>query len=366
MGFYIPEIKHEQGNQHSLYDQLLEGLLEVDDQGLILYANQSFISMIECTEESDIIGNYLQDCIVTPDFDGFNAILTTFQDIYMTTVQFTSTSGKRISLKMSISESSNDTWLVHCLNQSPMQEVKATITKLSQKIDTYERQKDEFIWQLGHDLKTPLTPLTTLVPMVIKKVPDTDPQVHHLLKVIEENVESLHSQVDNILTFAQMSPFGTQLTFNNINVRSVIDTTLSQYKQQFDQKQVLVDNEVKQNLLVYGNKESLQTLFDQLFQYSLQSSKKESKITIFAAQESDKITVSYEDTGIGLFKHHLDHLFEEFYKTDDARHDVSHGGLNLAICKRIIDRHGGKLYAYSQGPGTGITFYFSLLPPQIH
>jgi signal transduction histidine kinase len=68
--------------------------------------------------------------------------------------------------------------------------------------------------------------------------------------------------------------------------------------------------------------------------------------------------ISIKDTGIGLSRDQSDHLFDEFYKTDASRHKLDSTGLGLAICKTIVEKHGGKIWADSHGEGTGSTIYF--------
>lgn len=83
-------------------------------------------------------------------------------------------------------------------------------------------------------------------------------------------------------------------------------------------------------------------------------------ITIAAERKNDDITISVTDTGIGLTEEQLAHIFEEFYKADPSRHEVGSSGLGLTICKRIIEWHGGRIWATSPGLGKGSTFYFTI------
>jgi len=75
---------------------------------------------------------------------------------------------------------------------------------------------------------------------------------------------------------------------------------------------------------------------------------KGSSITIDAKKDKDTVTVSITDTGIGITKEQLNHIFDEFYKVDSARHDLESSGLGLAICKRIVEKHGGKIWPESK------------------
>jgi len=72
------------------------------------------------------------------------------------------------------------------------------------------------------------------------------------------------------------------------------------------------------------------------------------------------IQISITDSGTGLTTEESNHIFDEFYKADEARHDLKSSGLGLSICKRIVEKHGGKIWADSPGVGKGSTFYFTL------
>jgi len=81
----------------------------------------------------------------------------------------------------------------------------------------------------------------------------------------------------------------------------------------------------------------------------------------FDAEENDDIVkVSMRDTGIGISEDQMDHIFDEFYKADPSRHDLNSSGLGLTICKRIVEKHGGEIWAESEGIGKGATFYFTV------
>ena len=66
------------------------------------------------------------------------------------------------------------------------------------------------------------------------------------------------------------------------------------------------------------------------------------------------------DNGIGMTKEQIERIFDEFYKADSARHDIQNTGLGMSICKRIVEKHGGRIWVESPGPGKGTTVFFTL------
>jgi signal transduction histidine kinase len=83
-------------------------------------------------------------------------------------------------------------------------------------------------------------------------------------------------------------------------------------------------------------------------------------VLIDAKQDHAFVTVSIKDTGIGMSDQQLNKIFDEFYKADASRHDFDSSGLGLSICKRIVEKHNGRIWAESEGLGKGSTFYFTV------
>ena len=116
-----------------------------------------------------------------------------------------------------------------------------------------------------------------------------------------------------------------------------------------------------QQVKFMADKNQLKQAFLNIYLNALQASKEGGKITIAAWQEDqDFIHIGVKDTGMGMTKEQQEHVFSEFYKADKFSSDVESSGLGLAICKRIIEKHGGSIWVKSHGPGTGSTFYFTL------
>ena len=82
--------------------------------------------------------------------------------------------------------------------------------------------------------------------------------------------------------------------------------------------------------------------------------------TIDAVKENDFMEISISDAGVGMTKKQMKHIFEEFYKADKSRHDFESSGLGLTICKRIVEKHGGKIWVKSPGIGKGTTVFFTM------
>ena len=220
------------------------------------------------------------------------------------------------------------------------------------------QQKDDFIIQLGHDLKTPLTPLLSLLPMIEKR--EQDPKLKDLLQATISNIKRMEKQVDKILEFGKVTAFGTEFDICDINLYDLINNSIETNRVSLQKNNVIVYNEIDENIIVKADELKLNEIINHLISNSVKFSTSGGEITIFAMEYAGIVTISIQDTGIGLSKEKVDLIFDEFYKVDESRHNLESSGLGLAICKRIVKKHGGEIWAESLGDEKGLTFYFTL------
>jgi len=240
------------------------------------------------------------------------------------------------------------------LNRDLEQKVRERTVELEKVL----KHKDEFISQLGHDLKNPLVPITNLLPVITKKT--TDPELTKYLEIITRRVNYIKHLIVQILEFARLSSPTLQLDLENLNLFEITNQVFEDNQLVFKDKDVKIENMIDEKIFIDADKLKLEELIGNLSTNAVKYMEQGGTITINAEEDKDSIKVSIKDTGIGLTREELDHVFEEFYKADWSRHDQNSIGLGLSICKRIIEKHNGKIWAESMGHGKGSTFYFSI------
>lgn len=225
------------------------------------------------------------------------------------------------------------------------------------------KQKDEFVSQLGHDLKTPLTPLNILLPIV--KEQEKDPKLKELLQVISNNLQYMKNLVIKTLELAQLNSDNFIFGFEDVNLSQQVGNILEMERAYYVGKNVSIQNNIPRDITVYADLVQIRELFDNLISNAIKYSQPDGvTITLDAQKKDEFIIVSFNDTGIGLEANQIDHVFDEFYKVDYSRHDLQSTGLGLSICKRIVEKHGGKIWVESLGKGKGTTFFFTLQIPK--
>lgn len=234
------------------------------------------------------------------------------------------------------------------------------------KIEEYNKilegllnQKDEFIGQLGHDLKNPLTPLVGLLPIIVEQ--EKDPEIKEHLKIMNHNVQYMRDLIFKTLQLAKLRSSNVQFDIENLNLTEEIKNAIESQKLILNQNNITVDNRIMEDIFVQADKLRLSELLKNLISNSVKyTAKGGGKITFGATKDRDIVTVGIKDSGIGMSKEQQDNIFNEFYKANKFSSDMESTGLGLAICKRIVEKHGGNIWAESSGPGMGSVFYFTL------
>ena len=238
-------------------------------------------------------------------------------------------------------------------------DLERKIQERTSEIEKLVKQKDEFINQLSHDLKTPLTPIMVLMPIVNERLKDV--KSRELMEVINRNVHFIKDLVDKTIDLARLNSTKIEMVVEDTNLLSEVDKIIGNTQVLLDENNINIDNKIDEKIFVKADRLRLGELFNNLITNSIKYTPDSGgKITIDAREDGDFVTISVKDTGIGINQERLSHVFDEFYKTDISRHDLDSSGLGLAICKRIVEKHGGKIWVESPGSKMGTVFYFTL------
>jgi PAS domain S-box-containing protein len=225
------------------------------------------------------------------------------------------------------------------------------------KIEQLLQQKTEFINQLSHDIRTPLTPIITIVSVLKYKLKEKD--IQKRLDIISKNADYLKSLVINTLNLAKIDLGKVDFNFINARIHTIIQESILLNTVILKDKKIKVINLVNNKHKVICDRLRIKEVFQNLLMNSIKFMPKGGKITFKIKQKKNSVILSMTDTGIGMRKEICNRIFDEFYKADESRH-LHSSGLGLAISKRIITKHQGKIWATSQGLGMGSTFHIEL------
>jgi signal transduction histidine kinase len=235
--------------------------------------------------------------------------------------------------------------------------LEGRVQERTREVEKLLKQKDEFINQLGHDLKNPLGPLINLIPLLENQ--EADPAKKEMLTVLHRNADYMKNLVVKTLDLAVLNSPNTRFSIEDLSLRKEIDQIIMNKKIQFDENHVNITNRINPALSIKADRLRLEELLTNLFENSVKYCLEDCRITIDAKRTNDFVTISIVDNGIGMTQEEIGRIFDEFYKADSARHDIQNTGLGMSICKRIVEKHGGRIWVESPGPGKGTTVFFT-------
>jgi PAS domain S-box-containing protein len=235
------------------------------------------------------------------------------------------------------------------------EDLEKKVVERTSEIEKLLKHKDEFIDQLGHDLKSPLTPIIGLLPTISDEI--DDPKIQQLLNVIDRNVNYMKDLVTKTLELERLNAPNIKPNLEEVNLFEIINKITNNKVTILNDKKIKIINKINKNYVLNADKLHMKELFDNLISNSIKFTEKNGKITFNVKKQKERIRVSIKDTGIGMIDEQLEHIFEDFYKADPSRHDLEASGLGLSICKKIVDMHKGNIWAESPGINKGSIFY---------
>jgi PAS domain S-box-containing protein len=221
----------------------------------------------------------------------------------------------------------------------------------------HSQMMESFITQLGHDLRTPLTPLFALLPLIREKV--ADPKLQTMIDICNQSALTVHELTEKALKLVRLSTSTTGL-LQTVCLAEKVDDYIVENAAHFECNEVRCDNGIDRDIQVVVVPEQLRELFGNLMSNAARHSFRGGIVRLKARLAGDSVTVSVQDEGVGVDPADLEHIFDEFFKVDESRHDLASPGLGLAICRRIVANHQGTIWAESNGKGCGTTVSFTL------
>jgi len=236
---------------------------------------------------------------------------------------------------------------------------ESVIKKQNERLKELDRMKSGFLSTAAHELRTPLTSILGFSEILLKKKLDEERQTR-FLKIINEESMGLSGLINDLLDVSRIeSGRGFKIKKAPTDVKDIILENVDLFKSQTD-KHTFKVNIPRDLVKIELDKDKIDQVMENLLSNAIKFSPQGGKITVSIEQADEKVKISVADTGMGISKKDLTHIFEKFYRADNASTQAIGGtGLGLGIVKYIIESHGGKISAESK-LGKGSTFSFTL------
>ena len=219
------------------------------------------------------------------------------------------------------------------------------------------RTKDELLATVSHELRTPLTSLHGYIRMLRAGALDEAGQ-RHALDVIDRNVQSLSTLIDDLLDLSRIASGRMRLTFETCDLARVVEDAVETVRPAAAAKRIAVALVVQPDVLpIRGAPDRLRQVVWNLLTNAVKFTPAGGHINVTLVRTGLNVHLTVADTGTGIGADVLPHVFEAFSQGDSSTTRVHGGlGLGLALVKHIVELHGGDVRAESAGRDAGATF----------
>jgi two-component system, OmpR family, sensor histidine kinase CiaH len=232
--------------------------------------------------------------------------------------------------------------------------------KTLKPIEEMTNKQKQFIADAAHELKTPLTAMKTYLE-VNKRAKDFGAETtKELIDSTLEDINSLTLLTNNLLKQSRYQNFDTQQKRENLNLKDVLHQVTGKLKSKTELKDIAVTIEADP-VVIKANKQSIAELITVLLDNAIKFNKNHGTIDIESTREGKKAVITIKDSGIGIAKKDMPHIFDRFYKADTSRTKTDRDGfgLGLSIAKDIVENHKGNISVTSK-KNKGTTFKVTL------
>ncbi len=224
-----------------------------------------------------------------------------------------------------------------------------------------ERENKILIRNISHDLKTPITAIKGYVEGIMDGVADTPEKQAKYIRTIYNKANEMDALIDELTLYSNIDTNRIPYNFNRINVADYFDDCVDEVGLDLESKNIRLTyiDYADRDVLIIADPEQLRRVIHNIIGNSIKYlDKKQGFISIRIRDVGDFIQVEIEDNGKGIAAKDLPYIFDRFYRTDASRNSSTGGsGIGLSIVKKIVEDHGGKIWANSK-EGTGTIMYF--------
>jgi signal transduction histidine kinase/ActR/RegA family two-component response regulator len=221
------------------------------------------------------------------------------------------------------------------------------------------RRKNEFLGQLSHELRNPLTPIRSSIYILEKATPGGE-QARRALKVIDRQTGHLARLIDDLLDITRISRGKIRLQRTRLDLVELVRRTVEDHRAFLDRQEVVLalPNDA---ILIDGDPTRLAQAIGNLLINAAKFTPKDGKVSVSLARTQDCAVLEVADTGLGIDPDTLGKLFEPFAQAARSIESSRGGlGLGLPLVKGMVELHGGEVSAHSDGPEKGARFTIKL------
>lgn len=351
----ISKISYERKQLKTILSAMVEGIVSCDLDGRIIFCNEAAYSLLN-SRESDIRGRLLFEEFGFSELSSaFDQARSTSEPVQMEVFPPQSISGQTTEKQLEISgkafrseESKGVILVIH------------DVTKLRK----LEQVRRDFIANVSHELKTPLTNIRGYAETLLENDAPLE-LTNRFMKKIHDNSIRLETLVQDILQLSHIEAEQSSGELNPISWIPIVEQVIHDQEGAIQNKKISISKNLPHSTpLVWGDYDMMTVVFNNLLSNAIRYTPEGGRIIISVHTLNDKVVLNIEDTGIGIKKEYLNRIFERFYRVDKARSRQLGGtGLGLSIVKHLVSNLEGNIEVKSTiGIGTAFSIFLKPAP----
>ncbi len=241
-----------------------------------------------------------------------------------------------------------------------MKQLALAFNSMSEKLETLDQSRNQFVSNASHELKTPLATMKIMIESLIYQ-PDMDKALRtEFLTDIDAEIDRLSKIVSDLLTLVQMDVHNVKLSRENLSIATLVKENAHRLQTIADQKQQKIQLSLSDPCDIYADQSKLNQVIYNLMENAVKYTQPGGLIRVTLTRQGRDARLVVADNGPGIPKENLPHIFDRFYRVDKARSREKGGtGLGLSIVHQLVLLHGGAISVESE-EGKGATFTVEL------
>lgn len=242
----------------------------------------------------------------------------------------------------------------------PFAQIAETVNKMANELGSMENLRQDFIANVSHEIQSPLTSISGFAELLHNKEITEEERLHYLT-IIEAESKRLSKLSDNLLKLSSLDTVAAPLTPTKFRLDKQLQNALLMLEPQWSEKNLDVSMELE-SIQMVGDENLMTQVWINLLHNAIKFTPVNGSIHITMDLNDHEVECRITDSGIGIAKEDLPHIFERFYKVDKARdRNLGGNGLGLSLVKKILELHKGTIRAESKlGAGTVFIIHLPL------
>ncbi len=336
-------------NQHleAIFNSMIEGVIVTDEKSRVISINHAIEELFD-SKRAAVEGKFFLEGIRNSEISELiNSAMVNSRSV-----------SKEISLVMPAQK-------VVQVNVSPISEgdkVTGSVAVIHDitGIRQLEAMRRDFVANVSHELKTPLTSIKGFVETLLEGALEDRENSVNFLGIINNHVDRLNTLINDLLELSYIESKDAVLEMKDFDLYVLAGEVVSGFKSLSKKRKVEFRNELQSGLVVCADKSRIEQVLVNLIDNAVKYNKEGGLVRIYSESEAGTIKIVIEDSGCGIPQKDIPRIFERFYRVDKARSRQLGGtGLGLSIVKHIVELHAGSVGVEST-EGLGSRFWFIL------